>query len=815
MLSSGGIRSLCSLSYSLVFAIVHFPRIIQLMVRWKNKFVAYCLLTISLIVSAGVISFATQVYKASAASSGDVIINEIMYKPGTGNENDEFIELYNTTGANIDLGGWSFSSGVTLTTMTFNPGTIINANSYLIISPDTVQTLATYGVSASASYAGSSLSNGGETITLIDNSSNVISSVSYDDVSPWPTSPDGSGPSLELKATNLDPSDPANWGASMGNGGTPLAQNSIVGLALPTIASVTDPNDITASTPVNITATVTGSGISSVTLAYKINFDADTVLTMYDDGAHNDGASGDNVYGAQIPGQAIKTLVRFKVSATNGSGTSTSPSANDSMNYHGYYIKDPSVTSNLPILEWFIADSDYNSLSASHRFDNAYVDCVLAYGNDVFDNTKVRVRGNDSRWEDKLSYKFKLPSGYSVQPTGANLAIAEFNMLGIVKHSTLAKFKTGWWVAEQADLLNPDIVQSRLNKNGEFEGAYIYADKYGSEWRQNVGLDNDELYDNGPHEVLSGAPDTTRSVQFMNDLLAFDRNDSALDDYLLDNVDLPNQINFMSTRSAIAQNDMSDIGNLVLRYNTTTHRWSSLLWDLDGSHWGVKPLLSLYDLDGNVDSYFLQKPIYQNLVFRDMYLRRLRTIVDKIYSSDSLRDTFASYQAQQLSDINLDLAKWPQALNWGSQTTYFLREPTASYASSVNWGIDKQKQIYNTFQRISHGLPASQTQTERESVSFEEVVANSNNADEYIKLSNSANTAVDLSNWTIEGINYTIPAGTVIPANGSIYILRDDVGYKASHNPVLVAGQYNNDLGNSGSLTLKTDANITIDTRNY
>ena len=274
----------------------------------------------------------------SAASPGDVVINELMYNPGTGNQDDEFIELYNTTGSDIDLGGWSFSAGVTLNTVTFNPGTIIQSHGYLIVSPSAAQTLTTYGVVAAAEYTGSALSNGGETVTLVDDSSNVISTVNYDDASPWPTSPDGNGPSLELKNPSLDNTDPANWGASLASGGTPLANNSLNGVDLPVISNVTDPNGIAASAPVNITAEVTGTGLTSIQLSYKLNFDADIDLTMYDDGNHNDGAAGDNVYGAQIPGQPIKTLVRFKVTAINGDGQTTSPSLDDSMNYHGYYV---------------------------------------------------------------------------------------------------------------------------------------------------------------------------------------------------------------------------------------------------------------------------------------------------------------------------------------------------------------------------------------------------------------------------------------------------------------------------------------------
>ncbi|MHC4643740.1 MAG: hypothetical protein ACYS32_19020, partial [Planctomycetota bacterium] len=49
------------------------------------------------------------------------MINEIMYNPLTGNQNEEYIELYNTTGASVTLWridkntSWKFTDGIDLT----------------------------------------------------------------------------------------------------------------------------------------------------------------------------------------------------------------------------------------------------------------------------------------------------------------------------------------------------------------------------------------------------------------------------------------------------------------------------------------------------------------------------------------------------------------------------------------------------------------------------------------------------------------------------------------------------------------------------
>lgn len=58
------------------------------------------------------------------------------------------------------------------------------------------------------------------------------------------------------------------------------------------------------------------SGIKKVILYYGTDLVGNfTKVQMYDDGAHNDGAANDGVFGAQIPGFAANTLVRYYVEA--------------------------------------------------------------------------------------------------------------------------------------------------------------------------------------------------------------------------------------------------------------------------------------------------------------------------------------------------------------------------------------------------------------------------------------------------------------------------------------------------------------------
>lgn len=151
-----------------------------------------------------------------------IVINEIMYNPPSELGDDdywEYLELYNNEDEAVDLSDWYFSDGIEFT---FDQGTVIGAGEYLVVArvPDTIADF--YGITNLVGpFADGALSNGGETVELSDASGNAIDLVIYDDSSPWPTEPDGDGPSLSLLDPELDNNVAENWAPSLENFGTP------------------------------------------------------------------------------------------------------------------------------------------------------------------------------------------------------------------------------------------------------------------------------------------------------------------------------------------------------------------------------------------------------------------------------------------------------------------------------------------------------------------------------------------------------------------------------------------------------------------
>jgi len=166
---------------------------------------------------------------AQCGATGGIIINEIDYNPSPGSDNEfEFVEFLNTSDADIDVSGWTFTDGEG--TYTFPDPTIIVAGGFYVIEAGTIGDVAN---SNDVFSAGIALSNGGETITLSDGPF-VIDEVTYNDTNGWDDGncgtagdSDGGGQSLQVEDPCADNSLEDNWTAC---DPTPGTTNS---LALP------------------------------------------------------------------------------------------------------------------------------------------------------------------------------------------------------------------------------------------------------------------------------------------------------------------------------------------------------------------------------------------------------------------------------------------------------------------------------------------------------------------------------------------------------------------------------------------------------
>jgi CotH kinase protein/Lamin Tail Domain len=210
------------------------------------------------------------------------------------------------------------------------------------------------------------LSNDGERIALRDGAGTIVDEVTYQSEFPWPVGARGTGKSMQLINPALDNDLGGSWRSATP---TPGAQNGVYSTNAPPQLRQVDhlPKTPLAAEPVTITVKASDpDGVGAVTLLYQTvapgnfvpaffalpyatlvanpntprtanpAFEAPAnwqTVTMRDDGLNGDALAGDGVFTGTIPGQANRTLIRYRISATDTPGA----------NVRVPYADDPSL----------------------------------------------------------------------------------------------------------------------------------------------------------------------------------------------------------------------------------------------------------------------------------------------------------------------------------------------------------------------------------------------------------------------------------------------------------------------------------------
>jgi len=147
-----------------------------------------------------------------------LVISKINYNPLVDDDQDssdfEFIEITNNSSSEIDLTGIYFGGlGITYQ---FPQGATVSSNGKIYLSNNNESFNSRYGFDSFDEFS-RSLSNDGEDITLLDAYGNIIDTVTYNDVLPWPEDADGNGSFLSLVGLDLDNSLASSWVAVIDN----------------------------------------------------------------------------------------------------------------------------------------------------------------------------------------------------------------------------------------------------------------------------------------------------------------------------------------------------------------------------------------------------------------------------------------------------------------------------------------------------------------------------------------------------------------------------------------------------------------------
>lgn len=568
------------------------------------------------------------------------------------------------------------------------------------------------------------------------------------------------------------------------------------------------PHQPAAGEPLVVTATVRSgpTPISTVSLHYRVMFGTTVTVRMRDDGHHGDGAPGDGRYGATIPAEAYAPgdMVRYYVTGYDAEGLEGRwplfPDPDNSPQYLGTVVADPELDSNLPILHWFVEEP----AAAEEREGTR---ASVFYAGHFYDNVFVRLRGYTSVGWPKVSLKFDFNQGHpfhivSETPDVEEYLVEEFNLNSNYSDKSYVRELLAWETFQIAGGPYAIAFPMRVQQNGEFYAVSNFVEQVDERYLTRQGMDPEgALYKMLNANTLNSATEAvakrTRRDEDHSDLQALidglNLEGEARQRFIFDNVDLPSVLNYLAATAVLHDIDQGHNNYYVYRDTRGTGAWTILPWDKDlvfGHHIRDGELTDRFIVDDDPISHPLHYYTTNLLitavadrvpVFKEMYLRRLRTLMDEVLQPpgtpvpyyEQRMDALAS---QLLPDAALDAERWPRT--WGEPMTL----TQAVRRIEDDYLAPRRQHLYVTHGPEGTGL-IPPPQPADVAVAFGKVAFVPplyDEDEEYFTLVNPNPFAVDLSGWTIgPGLDLTLRPGVVIPAGGTLYFSPNVPAFRA------------------------------------
>ncbi len=767
---------------------------------------------------------AGQASVASVSLSEFQAINVSTLKDADGDYSD-WIEIYNDNLFLVNLDGWALSDDpLNRSKFTFPPLTYLGAKARLIVFASGKDKRGSNG----EIHTNFKLSSSGENLAFIDGNGQTVNEWNPAFPQQFPDRSYGFPPGSKVSTYLATP--------------TPGLTNSGGGAVITAVSH--SPQQPTAAQSLVITASlvkVPGRTTTSVTIHHRSAYNAEAQISMRDDGTGGDPVAGDDSWTGIIPNQSYTQgqMVRWRITSTDSAAATvrspTYSNPNESAEYFGTVIQDPSSNSTLPTFEWFVRSPSSARTSAGTR-------CSVFYDGQFYDNLLCRLRGNTSRSYPKQSFKFDFnpKDHFRFDPNEGR--VEEVNLNTTWADKSFVRQILSADTFEDAGAHTSLTFAVRVNQNSAFYSVAMFVEQPDEDYLERQGLDpNGALYKmfNELDSSTSKVEKKTRHHESHADLQtlvsSIKLSGTSLERYLLDNVDIPAVINHMACNVLIHDNDHVHKNYYLYRDSEGDLEWQFLPWDkdltfgrnytrtggvLNDTIWVTKDPQS-HPLYGDrqhqkIDWVYnrLIDACHRTPLVREMFLRRLRTLMDYQLQAPSTpksllryNNRIAALQTLLGPDVALDQAKWGIP-GWGNRRFNF--------AQGCQQLIDDYLAPRRGHLFITHSSSPSGIIPDRQGSWFtidiakiEHSPASLNQDEEYVEFYNCQSVAVDISGWTIEGgIDFTFPPGCVIPAKGSVYAVPDLPTFRSrtsgpsGNQSLLVVGPYQGHISPQETLEL-------------
>ncbi len=521
-----------------------------------------------------------------------------------------------------------------------------------------------------------------------------------------------------------------------------------------------------------------GHPIESVTLKYRVMYKGEISVPMEArDGRYTGLIPAFFLFGERYhAGEMLRWAFQARDSAGRETRLPSLPEDEEKpqAEYFGTIVADPSIDSPLPQLHWFAEDPD-NAVTERGSRASVY------FEGQFYDDLFVRRRGQFGAIDwPKAKLKFDFNPGDHFRYDADRRRVEEFNLQSHFRDASFMRENLAFAFFNHIGTPASDTRHWHVRFNGSFHGLFSFVEQVDEDFLRQQGLDPEgALYKaNGfPSTLAKGVTRAlyqkeTRKDEPYDDLVEFTDGINGVHrfDYIMDHVNLPAMVNEMAGQSVIRNADRLT-KNYYMYRDPETDLWQRIPWDMDGAFSTSSGLANenfaspLYG-----DSQHTQaagQPIYQNFLLdaildhkltRQMYLRRLRSLIDAYLSEEPVYFKSAVDERTELirQDARDDAAMWGTGnIDSGTRTI-------KNTALSL-----RREELLETYGKDL--VPPRQTPGLELTVGEVDPAPGDSQA-EYFQLINPNNEAIDLSGWSVSGaVAFVFPSGTVIPQKGTLF----------------------------------------------
>ncbi len=654
----------------------------------------------------------------------------------------------------------------------------------------------------------------------------------------------------ELTATYVEGEDPnPNFLAVA----TPGSANSSPSTRGPLIRGVGhSPNVPTEDQDLQVTAQVTRTfnAVANVTLYYRFMFGTETNAAMFDDGAHGDGLAGDGIFGATLPAAAGTTngqMIRYYVRATDVAGQSSrwptfaSPASTE---YLGTIVEPLGIDTKLPVVHLFAPTTVLNpgptTPQAGADSQAGARGVSVFYDGEYYDNVYMSLRGNTTAGYNKKSHRLEFNADHQFRHNGPGPRLRKTSFVADFPDPTYMRQGLSFWLCDLMGSPAPFYIPHRLQLNGAFYQLANHNDVHGEELLSRLGYDpNGALY-NAAGQVTptkdstGGFEKKTRRWESDADYVAMATAIGSANSLGLRGTnffelfDIPNALNYLTSARWVHENDDVWANMSLYHDNDGDNLWRIVAFDLNLS-WGaiyyeggvpsvIEGVQATNDIhkahplygsavapalnSGNYNRVY--DTVFQVPVLREMFLRRLRTLMDTWVQppeshplARTMENKIRDWRDLILDDANRDRAKWGWPAKGGQCNFDPGIQPLAGIEAMINEFVVKRRIHFYVKHSVTNANPVSFpigiTKTNNAGIPLPQPAdatigifaveynpASGIQAQEYIALTNPQPYAVDISDWKLSGgVDFKFHQGTVIPANRVAYLSPDLRAFRA------------------------------------